>query len=412
MKKKELKKDYLWNTIGSFIISITSLIYSFILTRTISLDLVGIFSFGFSFACMMTSLAAFGGRTYQITDTKKEKKTSSYIIARYITVITTCIIVFIFLFIKNYTIEKNLVIILLCIFKFSEELSDVYYGIIQTNNNLYKVGQYQFSKSIINVILFITSIFTTKKLILTLLLITINNLIYTYFIERRQAKKLETWNIIIDKTEIKDILKINFYICGYVFFSSYLINASKYSIDIYLSNEIQAIFNILMMPATLMLLVGGFIINPILIDIAKIYKKNDIEQLKKIIKKIILILSIIGIIIITISYFLGTEFLTLIYGLDLNMYKIQLTIVLLGATLYTLVTILGNILIAFRKIKIQFFISLACAIIAAIISNIFVKYYGLNGGFYTYLISMIIRLFCYLPLLYKILKKEKSYEKK
>lgn len=403
--KNNYKKNYIWNTIGSFIISITSLIYTFILTRNLDLETVGVFSFGFSFACMMVSLASFGGRTFQVTDTKKEKSTSSYIIARYITVILTFLLVLIFLMLKNYNLEKNIVIILLCMFKFFEEISDVYYGIIQIHNKLYKVGQFQFVKSIINIILFTVGIIFIKNLIISILLITLNNLIFIFFIERNESKKLEVWKKTCNKQEILSILKINFYICGYIFLSTYLINVSKYSIDIYLSSDMQAIFNILMMPTTLMLIIGGFIINPILIDIANIYSENNIKKLKEIIKKILISLFIIGIIVLIFTYLIGTDLLNFIYGINFDKYKIELMIVMIGAILYTLATILGNIFIAFRKIKIQFYIGIGCAIMATIISNYLVSSYGINGGFYTYLITMFIRLVCYLPLLYNILKK-------
>ena len=137
--KNNIKKNYIWNTIGALTISLTSLFYTMILSRFSDINSVGIFSFGFSFACMMVTLASFGGRTYQVTDTKDEIKTSTYILTRYITVLATFILVIIFLLFKNYSTEKNIIIVLLCTFKFFEEISDVYYGIIQKKKKLYKV---------------------------------------------------------------------------------------------------------------------------------------------------------------------------------------------------------------------------------------------------------------------------------
>ena len=107
MKTNNLKKDYIWNTIGVLTMSMTSLLYTMIMSRFYNLNDVGVFSFAFSFACMMVTLASFGGRTFQVTDTKGEIKTSTYIITRYITVILSYILVIIFILLKNYNLNKT-----------------------------------------------------------------------------------------------------------------------------------------------------------------------------------------------------------------------------------------------------------------------------------------------------------------
>lgn len=408
MKVNNLKKDYIWNTIGALTISSTSLIYTMIMSRFCNLNDVGIFSFAFSLACMMVTLASFGGRTFQVTDTKDEIKTSSYIITRYMTVLLSYVLIIIFVLIKNYNAEKTIIILLLCVFKFLEEISDVYYGILQKHKRLYNVGQYQFIKSIINIILFFIGIKFIENLIVSILLITVNNLIFSFLIERRKATKEETWKIQFNKKEIIKLLKVNFYICGFTFFSTYLINAPKYAIDTYLSDNIQAIFNMLIMPATLMLLIGGFIINPILVDVAEKYEKNKLEELKVTIKKVVLLLLLIGVVALIGSYFLGTWALGIVYGLNLSRYKIELLLVIIGAILYTFATIVGTILIAFRKIKIQLAIAIVCAVFAYILSNILVPKLGLFGGICSYLIIMIFRTICYIPLLFSLFKKGKG----
>lgn len=404
--KDNMKKNYLWNTIGALTISLTSLVYTMILTRTCSLDEVGLFSFGFSFACMMVTLASFGGRTYQVTDTRNEIKTSTYIIARYITVIFSYLLVIIFLLFKNYSFQKLIIILVLCIFKFLEELSDVYYGIMQKNKELYKVGQFQFIKSIINVILFFVGVRYIDNLITSIILITINNMIFVLLIERTKSKQLETWKFEFDKKQIIKLLKINFFICGYTFLSSYLINAPKYAIDNYLSSDMQAMFNMLIMPATLMFLIGGFIVNPILVDIAEKHEENRISEIKSILKKIFLLLTFFGIAALIGTYFLGTWALEIVYSISFKKYRYQLMLVILGAIFYTFTTILGTIFIAFRKIKIQLFIALICCVVAYALSDILVLKYGLIGGFYSYLITMIFRMLCYIPLLINLFRRE------
>ena len=222
---KQTQKNVVWNTIGAFTTSITSLFYTIILTRFSNLTETGIYSFAFAMACVTVTLASFGGRTYQVTDVKDEISPFSYIISRYITVFTTLILVLCYLFTKDYSIYKFVIIVLVCVFKYLEELSDVYYGILQKENKLYYVGQFQFSKAIINVLLFFLIIKLSGNLLLAIISITLVNLIFLIFFDRHKAKILKPWNNILKKEHIKKYFKVNVVICLFIFLSSIYISS-------------------------------------------------------------------------------------------------------------------------------------------------------------------------------------------
>ena len=50
--KNNLKKNFIWNLIGSTINSFTSLIFLIIVTRINGIEAAGIFTFAFSTACL------------------------------------------------------------------------------------------------------------------------------------------------------------------------------------------------------------------------------------------------------------------------------------------------------------------------------------------------------------------------
>ena len=91
----------------------------------------------------------------------------------------------------------------------------------------------------------------------------------------------------------------------------------------------QAIFNMLIMPATFMFLVGGFIVNPILVDIAEKYKENKMNEINSILKKIIYLLFFFGIIALIGTYFLGTWALEIVYSISFKQYRFHLMLVIL-----------------------------------------------------------------------------------
>ena len=395
-ESNNIKKNIVWNTIGVLTISSTSLLYTLILTHFCNLKDVGIFSFAFSFACMMITLASFGGRTIHITDSNNNNSNISYIITKYITVLITFLIVLIYITIKSYSITKTTLIIILCLFKFFEEISDVYYGVLQKENYLYKVGIFQTVKSIINIILFTLIIVFSKNIILSSSSILIVNILFALIIERHAAKTANNWKFEIKTKEIKNILYQNFYVCFFTFLTSYIISSPKYAIDKYLIDDMQAIFNIILMPATFIYLLAGFILSPFMVEISKEIEKKEYDKSKKRVIKIISIILLLGIISLIGCYNCGIPILNIIYGIDLTDYKFGFLIIILGSIMYSISVAISTILIAYRELKIQTIISLVLSILSYLICNILVKKLSITGGCYAYLIVVSLRALIYI----------------
>lgn len=406
-ESNNIKKNIVWNTIGVLTISSTSLLYTLILTHFCNLKDVGIFSFAFSFACMMITLASFGGRTIHITDSNNNNSNISYIITKYITVLLTFLIVLIYITIKSYSITKTTLIIILCLFKFFEEISDVYYGVLQKENYLYKVGIFQTVKSIINIILFTLIIVFSKNIILSSSSILIVNILFALIIERHAAKTANNWKFEIKTKEIKNILYQNFYVCFFTFLTSYIISSPKYAIDKYLIDDMQAIFNIILMPATFIYLLAGFILSPFMVEISKEIEKKEYDKSKKRVIKIISIILLLGIISLIGCYYCGIPILNIIYGIDLTAYKFGFLIIILGSIMYSISVAISTILIAYRELKIQTIISLVLSILSYLICNILVKKLSITGGCYAYLIVVSLRALIYIILFLNVLKKRK-----
>lgn len=406
-ESNNIKKNIVWNTIGVLTISSTSLLYTLILTHFCNLKDVGIFSFAFSFACMMITLASFGGRTIHITDSNNNNSNISYIITKYITVLITFLIVLIYITIKSYSITKTTLIIILCLFKFFEEISDVYYGVLQKENYLYKVGIFQTVKSIINIILFTLIIVFSKNIILSSSSILIVNILFALIIERHAAKTANNWKFEIKTKEIKNILYQNFYVCFFTFLTSYIISSPKYAIDKYLIDDMQAIFNIILMPATFIYLLAGFILSPFMVEISKEIEKKEYDKSKKRVIKIISIILLLGIISLIGCYYCGIPILNIIYGIDLTAYKFGFLIIILGSIMYSISVAISTILIAYRELKIQTIISLVLSILSYLICNILVKKLSITGGCYAYLIVVSLRALIYIILFLNVIKKRK-----
>ena len=166
MKNKILKKDFIWNTLGSLIHAFNSLFFLIIVTRINGIENSGIFSYGFTISNIFLTVAMFGGRNYQITDEKKEFSDNQYKNFRYFTTILSVVLFSLLFLVFNYPIYKYLIIILLILVRSLESISDVYFGILQKNNKLYLVGISLFLKNLISLIAFIVTDYIFKNLYL------------------------------------------------------------------------------------------------------------------------------------------------------------------------------------------------------------------------------------------------------
>lgn len=411
MKDKNMKKNVIWNTIGVFTLSLTSFVYSLILVRLCDLSITGVWSYCFAIACTSVVLASFGGRTYQVTDAKNTLPTFTYISSRYTTVAFTLILIICFVFIKGFDFNRGLIIILLCLFKFCEELSDVYYGVLQKHDKLYIVGKSMFFKSILNMILFLIGVYLTRNLLLPVILILLNNFLFIYLYDRRNALKLEKIKKVFNKEFYKKYFKDNLMICIFLFLATYLVNCPKYVMENYLSDEMQGIYNILVLPATAVSLIGSFIINPLLVNFSKDYADGRNNLIRKKSNKIVLILLLFGLVASIGGYLLGTPVLKIIYDFDLKNYMFGFILIIIGCTFYTISTVLSMVLITTRKLIPQLVFNVLLSIFAYVLCTVLIKNQDINGAIYSYLIIMLIRFIVYV-IMVNLLKESKNEEEK
>ena len=194
----------------------------------------------------------------------------------------------------------------------------------------------------------------------------------------------------IKKENILDIFKNGFPTFCVTFLNIYIINASKYAIDNIMTDDYQAVFGIIVMPATMMILLAQFMVHPFLNIITNYIEKKEYKKLNKFLLKITLILFIIGWICIVFCYFIGIHILEFIYGISLIDYNICLTIILVGAICSALTSVIITILIAMRHTLIQMIVYIVISILTYFTSNMLVNKYGVMGASINYSLIMII----------------------
>lgn len=402
--KNNITKDFIWNTLGTTFNSFNSLFFMIIVTRINGVNNAGMFTLGFSLACLFYIIGSYSGRAFQITDVDSDNDDSSYFYSKCITCILMLLIGLLYCFVRKYEIYKFSIIYFLIFYKFLEAFSEYSYAIIQKNDKLYIVGKSFFLKSIFSLLLFLIVDLITKNLIMSELIIIIINILVIVFYDIKKLKEIGLKIGMFKRKNVFNILKNGFYAFLFLFLTIYVINASKYTLDGLASNKLQTIYGIISMPATIMALFAQFVLQPFVLKLKKLLY-SDVSSFNRLNIKLCLVIFVFGLFTLLFAYFYGILFLNLIYNIKLFKYKNHLLIILFGSTIYSLTVVLSSALTIMRHTFNQMCVFIITCIFAFFISKHLIIKYSLLGASYTYLLSMILLFVLYIGIYLFSLKK-------
>ncbi len=380
-EKKTFLKNFIWNLMGTGLNSFNSLFFLIIVTRINGINEAGIFSIAYSTALILYTIGLYSGRLCQVTDIENKVKDKDYMINRIITCILMIIIAIIFVFIKQYSPYKMGIFILLCIYKATEAFGEILYGIMHKNELLYRSGQSLTIKSLGGLLIFWGIDLVTHNLIYACTSIILLNLVIVIgFDFLAVCKKLIDFEAKVNRKNVWHIFKSEFFVFANSFAGIYVLNAPKYAIDSYLTEDIQAIFGYIMMPATVITLFTQFIFMPYLSKLKELYEQKDMKAFQTIAFKIKMAVVGFGIFATVAAFVIGPEVLSIIYGEELTSYRMNLTVILASYILYGISYVNLVLLTTTRDTFVQFIVYIITMIVALIGSNLLVQNLQINGA--------------------------------
>ena len=187
-KSENIEKDsYIWNMIGSMLNAFQSVIILMAITRTIDLYEAGIYTIANTNANLFLNIGKYGIRNFQVSDTKGQFSFSEYLVSRYITtfiMILSSIIYIIFAAkSNNYSMNKSLIILFMCVFKAIDSIEDVYFGAYQRDNRLDIAGKCMSIRMFITILIFLLALVISRSLLIsTIIATTATFIIYLLFL--------------------------------------------------------------------------------------------------------------------------------------------------------------------------------------------------------------------------------------
>lgn len=382
------KSEFAWNMLGSFVYAMFSAIILAFCTRINGLEIAGIFSIAYATSCILNSIGDFGIRVFQVTDTNRKYKFSSYLSARIIAILIMILVTGGVVLIGGYSSTKLWICVLLMVYRIIDNLSETYQAEFQLDGRLDIAGKSMVFRNLAAIIAFIIVDKLTQNIVVSCLCMILINLIILLLYD---AKKIKEFNVDKFKFEFpsaKQIVRECMPIAIAGILNVYVINVVKYAIDSAGDYTMQTYFNIIYMPTFVINLVSIFIIKPFLKMFGEYYNEKKYEKLSKVIMYIVGALILTTICIEIGCFILGVPFLNLFYGVDISNYKGELMILVLSGLFYAMSNLLFNLLGTIRRQKYITIAYLCVCFISLILPNILVKKYAMTGAAIANLVIM------------------------
>lgn len=403
-----LRRNFLWNMVGSTVASFASLFYMMVITRLNSIDDAGIFSFAFSTAMIFYVIGIYSGRTFQVTDKNKKTNDSDYFYLKFATCLAMLVVGIIFCLLRGYSGDKFLIIIFLTIFRALEAFSESTYAVIQKKDRLYQVGQSMLIKAFLSLGGFILLDYFTRNIALSCGIILLAHILTIIFFDLPRLAKAGFHLEKFKPEKVWYLLKIGFFTFGFTILSLYITNAARYVLDSTASDSAQTIYGIIAMPATLLSLVGQYLIQPFLTSFKKFFATN-IHAFQNLVIKLSLAILGIGVFCVLAAFALGIPILELLYAVELDGYLPGLILIVIGGIFAALTLVVSTALVTMRHTSDQFWIYCIASAAALAISWLFVPTNEVFGACLSYMLSMMLVFTMYIAVFFYRLRMRKIY---
>lgn len=393
-QKASQKEVFAWNILGSLASAAMSTLLLLSVARLLDSYNADVFSIAYAVGNLLITVATFQVRDFQATDIKEKYSFNNYFYARVLTIIVMIVVTLGYVVLHGYDFYKSLCVVLICFYRSSDALSDVFQGMFQQHERLDIAGKSLFFRNGFIFVGFTIALIITHELLLSLIIMNMLSFAFIFgfdFWLSRYFSKIKAFHFSFKQIKGLLIESSPLFINAFMLVSIY--NQPKYALDNLferglLDVGVQTDFNILFMPVFAMNLTMIFF-RPMMTQMAIFLEKKEYESFVHYRRKLLQLLVVISFLILAVVSVIGVPILNIVYSTNLNRYLIAFIILMAGGIASTFATVCDNILTVLRKQKLLV-ISFASGFCVSYLSaNPLVEHYGIYGASISFTLSML-----------------------
>ena len=388
------KKGIFWNTLGGVMYGANSFIMIAVVGQLSNVEEVGYFGIAFTTAQLLYIVGLFGVNVYQMTDFSGKFGFYTYFYARIFSCACMGIFCITAVLLMQFKSQKLLYTLLLTGFMIGNAIGDVFQNQFFRKKDLAKAGSSLFFRTFWPLVVFLTTLYITRKLIIALSLQAISIFFVVWYYAKYIAPRYVADESESDLDHTKSLLKE----CLPLFFSMFamnlIINISRYEVDFWLDDVAQGYYSMIFIVAQGINLCVQFIFTPLLNTYSKTYEKFGLSALQKKVRKPFLIIACLTVVICAIVRVLGAQILGMVYHKNLLHLRKEIVLLALGGGIFAATQLFYYIFTILRWQSKIFRIYIFSSFLSIPLTQFFVKNSGLIGAVLSFsLIHIFIFIF-------------------
>lgn len=390
MTTENLKKNALWNAAGNIVYFACQWIVTVFVTVIGGFEDAGALSIAMSMSATFQTVAAFGIRSYQVSDLEGKYTDQCYVFFRIISCAVALIGCISFSLIGGYRGETLLCIFLFMVFRLAENFSDVLHGIAQKNDRLDVAGKSFAIKGIGLLVAFFSAYILSHRLYLGLLAMTAFSCATTLLYDLPMTRRLSDFGFIDKGGSWFSLAKETLPLCAYLFLSTAMVSLPKLILEKQCGKEILGAYASIFAPTMLIQVAIGYVYNPFVNMFAECHIKGDRKGFLSLFCKIMTVILLLALVIIALARFLGDLLLPILFGETIRPYISFLIPILLAMTAVSLFGFLCMICTVLRNFV---FLLVSCVIgfgLCIFLTTPFIARFSANGTSYSLIVAAAV----------------------
>lgn len=381
-KGVQSRKNIIWNAFGNIIYLGCQWLVTVFVTRIFGLKEAGMLSLAMSISAMFQTIALFGIRNYQVSDTGQKYTDGTYMGFRSITCIVAMLLCILFSHINRYGMGQLGAIFWFMLFRLAEDYSDALYGIAQKNGRLDIVGRAFTVKGVVSISMFFGGCHVTGNLGATLAIMAVSSWISTGLFDLPYIRKKFPFEL---RGKIADCLllgKETFPLCVYMFLLSAISSTPKYILEKICDTSVLGAYSSIFAPALLIQAAAGYIYSPFVMPFAEFYQNGKEKDFLKLERKLCLIILEVAVGILVLGGIFGIYILRFIFGEVVYGYESLLIPVLFSTILLSYLAFYCMLEVVMRDFK-GLIVGCMVGEVFCVVATPFLIYgFGANGASY------------------------------
>lgn len=377
-----MQQNMLWNAFGNLVYLGCQWLVTVFVTRIFGLEEAGILSLAMSISAIFQTIALFGIRNYQVSDTGQKYTDGTYMGFRAITCVIAMLLCMFFSYVNQYGARQTGAIFWFMLFRLAEDYSDVLHGIAQKNGRLDIAGKAFILKGIIIIVMFYLGCHVTGDLVITLALMAIGSCASTGLFDLFYIRKYYCFAL---KEKFKNCLLLGretLPLCVYMFLQSAVSATPKYLLEKMCDTSILGAYSSIFAPALLVQAAAGYIYSPFVVPFAGYYQKGERLNFIKLERKLCLIILLVALGLLTLGGIFGTYVLRFIFGEAVYGYENLLIPILFSTIISSYLTFYSMLEVVVRDFKGLIIGCMVGEMLCIIITPFLIQVFGANGASY------------------------------